>query len=66
MRGTLVSLLKGAILMSNKEKLIQYIHNLTNEEADTISFYLAKSASSEEVYPHLPQNIVPQEQVVAS
>lgn len=61
---TLVPILKGAILMTNKEKLIKYIHNLTNEEADLIISYLTKSASFEEVSPHLLQNIAPQEQEV--
>ena len=51
--------------MSNKEKLIQYIHNLTNEEADYIISCLTKSASSEEVSLHLPQCNSPQEQAVA-
>ena len=52
--GTLVSKLKGVILMTNKEKLIDYIHNLTNEEADLIIAFLKESASSEEVCPLLP------------
>lgn len=60
-----VPILKGEILMSNKEQLIQYINNLTNEEADIIISFLKESASSEEVFPHLPLNIVPQEQVIA-
>ena len=51
--------------MSNKEKLIQYIHNLTNEEADAIISFLKESASSGEVSPHLPQYNSPQEQEVA-
>ena len=59
---TLVPILKGVILMTNKEKLIKYIHNLTNEEADLIISYLTKSASSEEVYLHLPLCNSPQEQ----
>lgn len=62
--GTVVSLLKGVILMSNKEKLIQYIHNLTNEEADIILSYLKESASFGEVSPHLLPCNAPQEQEV--
>lgn len=52
--------------MTAQEKLIQFIHNLTNEEADFIITFLKGSASSEEVSPHLPLNTVPQEQGVAS
>ena len=63
--GTLVSLLKGVILMTNKEKLIKYIHNLTDEDADVIISYLTKSASFEEVSPHLLPCNSPQEQEVA-
>ena len=63
--GTLVSVLKGDIPMTNKEKLIEYIHNLTNEEADYIISYLTKSASFEEASLHLPQNNSPQVQEVA-
>ena len=62
--GTLVSNLKGVILMTNKEKLIDYIHNLTNEEADLIIAFLKESASSEEVSPHLPLYNSLQEQEV--
>ena len=56
--------LKGVILMTNKEKLIQYIHNLSNEEADLIISCLTKSASFGEVSPHLLLNNSPQEQEV--
>lgn len=61
-----VLILKGVILMTNKEKLIKYIHNLTNEETDVIISYLTKSASFEEVLSHLLQCNSPQEQEVAS
>lgn len=64
--GMDVLILKGVILMTNKEKLIKYIHNLTNEEADVIISYLTKSASFEEVSPHLLQCNSPQEREVAS
>lgn len=59
------SVLRGEILMSNKDKLIQYINNLTNEEAEIIISFLKESASSEEVSPHLPLYIVPQEQATS-
>ena len=52
--------------MTAQEKLIQYIHNLTNEEADIIASFLKEFASSEEASPHLPLNTVQQEQEVAS
>lgn len=64
--GTLVPGLKGVHTMSNKEKLIQYIHNLTNEEAEMIISCLTSAASSEEVSQLLPQNNSLQEQVTAS
>ena len=64
--GTLVPGLKGVHTMSNKEKLIQYIHNLTNEEAEKIISYLTSTSSSEEVAQLLPQNNSPQDQVTAS
>ena len=60
-----VPILKGVILMTNKEKLIKYIHNLPDEEANLIISYLTKSASFGEVSPHLLQNNSPQEQEVA-
>ena len=60
-----VPILKGVISMTNKEKLIKYIHNLTAEEADIILSYLTKSASFGEVSPHLLQNNSLQEQEVA-
>lgn len=57
--------LERRILMTAQEKLIQFIHNLSNEEADTIIAFLKESASSEEVSPHLPLYTAPQEQEVA-
>ena len=51
--------------MTAQEKLIDFIHNLTNEEADIIVSFLKESASFEEVSPHLPLNTVQQEQEVA-
>ena len=59
-----VPILKGVILMTNNEKLIKYIHNLTDDEADLILTCLTKSASFEEVSPHLLLNNSPQEQEV--
>jgi hypothetical protein len=49
--------------MSDKEKLIQYILNMTNEEAEAFIAFLKTAPSSEEVsmLPH-PNNF-PQEQV---
>jgi predicted metal-dependent hydrolase len=63
--GTAVLISKGVIHMTNKEKLIQYIHNLTNEEAETIISYLQESASSEGASPHLLPNTAVQVQEVA-
>ena len=60
-----VPVLEGAILMTNKEKLIEFIHNLTAEEADRIISYLTKSSSSQEASPLLLQNNSLQEQEVA-
>jgi hypothetical protein len=60
-----VPILKGVILMSNKEKLIEYINNLTNEEADAIISYLKQSQTVEEVSLHLPLCNSLQEQEVA-
>ena len=51
--------------MSNKEKLIQYIHNLTNEEAEKIISYLKSTQTLEEVSQLLPQSNSLQEQEVA-
>ena len=63
--GTSVPVLKGVILMTNKEKLIQYIHNLTNEEADTIISFLKESASFGEASPHhLQYNSLQEQEVV--
>ena len=64
--GTLVPGLKGVHTMSNKEKLIQYIHNLTNEEAEIIISFLKSTSSPEGVALHRPQNSSLQEQVTAS
>ncbi len=51
-----VPILKGAVhYMTNKEKLIQYIHNLSNDEADYIISYLKESASIEDISPLLLQ-----------
>ena len=63
---TLVPGLKGVHTMSNKEKLIQYIHNLTNEDAEKITSFLKSTASPEEVSQLLPQNNSLQEQATAS
>lgn len=52
---------EGEIPMSNKEKLIHYIRNLTNEEADLIIYYLKESASFAKVSPHPLPNNSPQE-----
>ena len=51
--------------MSNKEKLIQYIHNLSNEDAEKIIFYLTQVQTPEEASLHLLQNNSLQEQEVA-
>ena len=51
--------------MPSKEKLIQYIHNLTNEEAEKIISFLKTTPSSEEVSQRLPQSNFLQEQEVA-
>ena len=61
-----VPILKGDILMTSQEKLIQFIHNLTNEEADLLIAYLKESASSEEVSLLHPQNTAVQEQKVVA
>ena len=63
--GTLVPGLKGVHTMSNKEKLIQYIHNLTNEEAEKIISFLKSTPSPEEVSLLLLQNNSLQEQEAA-
>ena len=44
----------GASITSNKEKLLQYIINLTNEEADKIISRLKEFATVEEILPLLP------------
>ncbi len=48
--------------MSNKEKLIQFIEKLTNEETEKIIAYLETVSTSEEVVLPPPPNIVPQVQ----
>ena len=52
--------------MSNKEKLIQYIHNLTNEEAETIISFLKSTQTPVEAVPHPPLCNSQQDQVTAS
>ena len=54
--GTLVPGLKGEHTMSNKDELIQFIHNLTDEDAEKIISFLTSTPSSEEVSLLLPQN----------
>ncbi len=51
--------------MSNKEKLTQFIENLTNEEIEKIISYLGKAASIEEIVPPPPQNSFPQKREVS-
>lgn len=58
--------LKGVHTMSNKEELIQFIHNLTNEEAEKIITCLTSASSSEAIAQLLPQYNSRQEQEVAS
>lgn len=58
--------LKGVHTMSNKDELIQFIHNLTNEDAEKIITFLKSTSSLEEVFQLLPQNNFPQDQVAAS
>lgn len=60
-----VPILKGVIFMTNKEKLINYIHNLSNEDAEYLISYLKQSQTVEEVFPHLLPCNLPQEQEVA-
>lgn len=63
--GTLVPVLKGAILMTNKEKLIEYIHNLSNEDAEKIISYLTQAQKPEEVAPPLlPCSFLREQEVV--
>ena len=61
-----VPILKGAISMTNKEKLIKYIHNLTAEEADTILAYLTQVQTPEAFAPLLPHCSSLHEQEVVS
>ena len=58
--------LKGVHTMSNKYELIQFIHSLTNEDAEKIITFLESTSSLEEVFQLLPQNNFPQDQVAAS
>lgn len=51
--------------MSDREKLLQYIANLTNEEAEAFIAFLKTVASSEEALMHLHQNNSQQEQKAA-
>ena len=50
---------------SNKEKLIQFIENLTYEEAEKIIAYLESASSLEAIVPLLPPCSSLQEQEVA-
>lgn len=52
--------------MSDREKLIQYIMNLTNEEAEEFISFLKTIPSSEEVSLPLHLNNSPQEQEVVA
>lgn len=63
--GTSIPTMKGVILMTNKEKLIDYIHNLSNEDAEKIISYLTQVQTLEEVAPHLLPCNFPQEREVA-
>lgn len=51
--------------MSDKEKLIQYITNLTNEEAEAFIAFLKKAPSFEEVSMLPPQNNSQREQTIS-
>ena len=54
--GTFV-LCERRMPMTAQEKLIRYIHDLTDEEADIIISSVKESASLEEVFlHHLPSN----------
>ena len=53
------------LTMSDKEKLIQYIANLTNEEAEAFIAFLKTAPSSEEASMPLPPCNFPQEQTIA-
>ena len=52
--------------MSDREKLIQYITNLTNEEAEAFIAFLKTAPSSEEVsmLPHLNNSLQEQKAAV--
>ena len=49
--------------MTNKAKLIDFIHNLTNEEAEYLIACLKTSSSFEEATLPVPPNTVRQEQL---
>lgn len=51
--------------MTNKAKLIDFIHNLTNEEAEYLIACLKTSSSFAEAILPVPPNTVQQEQEVA-
>ena len=52
--------------MSDREKLIHYIANLTNEEAEAFIAFLKTAPSFEEVSMPLPQNNFQQAQTVSA
>lgn len=52
--------------MSDKEKLIHYIANLTDEEAEAFIDFLKKAPSFEEASKPLPQNNFQQAQTVSA
>ena len=52
--------------MSDREKLIQYITNLTDEEVEAFIEFLKTAPSSEEVSLLPPQNNSPQDQAVSA
>ena len=56
---------KGAYTMSDREKLIYYIKNLTNEEAEAFIAFLKTAPSFEAVSKPLPQNNSQPEQKAA-
>lgn len=62
--GTFV-LFERRIPMTDKEKLIQCITNLTDDEAEEFIFFLKTIPSSEEGVMLLPQNNYPQDQTVS-
>ena len=64
--GTLVPGLKGEHTMSNKDELIQFIHNLTNEEAEKIISCQVSTSTIEDIAQLLPQNNSQQDQITLS